>query len=303
MSVSSFALFQTLLNGALLGCLFGTIALGLSVKWGYLGVADFFHLSLTLLGAYVTYSLVSEQLWDPFLTLVVTVPASFLIGVGVQWMLLILKADAFTSLLISFALFIITESAVSMIWSPDLLNLRPMLADNFTTSIRLPGPLAKLAMQPVDLLAVICAMLLVGVSAFALSRTRSGRAIHAMRQDGEIARTLGVKVVPLTLAVSGFAATTAAVAGMVVALRMPLSPALPLQWIGVVVVATLLGGLGRPIGALVAAVMIMMVQNAWSLWFSPQWSPTVVFGVFFVFLATQPGLRLARESLTVRRIA
>ncbi len=49
MSVSSMALAQTLLNGALLGCLFGSIALGLSVKWGHLGVADFFHLSLTLL--------------------------------------------------------------------------------------------------------------------------------------------------------------------------------------------------------------------------------------------------------------
>lgn len=303
MSVSSFALAQTLLNGALLGCLFGSIALGLSVKWGHLGVADFFHLSLTLLGAYITYSLVSEQLWDPFLTLVVTVPVFFLIGVGVQWVFLVLKAEAFTSLLITFALFIVTESAVSMIWSPDLLNLRPILADSFTTSIRLPEPLPQLAIQPVDLLALVCAVVMVGLSAFALRRTRAGRAVQAMRQDGEIAQTLGVRVVPLTLAVSGLAASTAAVAGMVVSLRMPLSPSLPLQWIGVVVVATMLGGLGRPLGALIAAIAVGMIQNAWSLWFPPQWSPAVVFGVLFLFLAAQPALRMVRDANGARRLA
>lgn len=303
MSVSSMALAQTLLNGALLGCLFGSIALGLSVKWGHLGVADFFHLSLTLLGAYVTYSLVSERLWDPFLTLVVTVPVFFLIGVGVQWLFLVLKAEAFTSLLITFALFMVTESAVSKIWSPDLLNLRPMLSDGFTTSIRLPEPLPQLSVQPIDLLALGCAVVMVGVAAYALGHTRSGRAVRAMRQDGEIAQTLGVRVVPLTLAVSGLAAATAAVAGMVVALRMPLSPSLPLQWIGVVVVATMLGGLGRPVGALVAAIAVMMIQNAWSLWFPPQWSPAVAFGVLFLVLAAQPATRLVRESLTARRLA
>lgn len=303
MSVSSFALAQTLLNGALLGCLFGSIALGLSVKWGHLGVADFFHLSLTLLGAYITYSLVSEQLWDPFLTLVVTVPVFFFVGVAVQWLLLVLKAEPFTTLLITFALFIVTESVASMVWSPDLLNLRPLLSDSFTTSIRLPEPLPQLAVQPVDLLALVCAVLMVGVSAWALRRTRAGRAVQAMRQDAEIAQTLGVRVIPITLAVSGLAASTAAVAGMVVSLRMPLSPTLPLQWIGVVVVATMLGGLGRPLGALVAAVVLMMIQNAWSLWFPPQWAPAVTFGVLFLFLAAQPITRFVSETTASRRLA
>jgi branched-chain amino acid transport system permease protein len=71
----------------------------------------------------------------------------------------------------------------------------------------------------------------------------------------------------------------------------------------VVVVATMLGGLGRPIGALVAAVVVMMIQNAWSLWFPPQWSPAVAFGVLFLYLAGQPALRIVRESMTARRLA
>lgn len=303
MSVSSLALAQTLLNGALLGCLFGSITLGLSVKWGHLGVPDFFHLSLTLLGAYITYSLVSEQLWDPFLTLLVTLPVFFVAGVGVQWLFLVLKAEAFTTLLITFALFIVTESVVSMIWSPDLLNLRPLLSDGFTTSIRLPDPLPQLAIQPVDLLALVCAVLMVGTSAWTLRRTRAGRAVQAMRQDAEVAQTFGVRVIPFSLAVSGLAASTAAVVGMVVSLRMPLSPTLPLHWIGIVVVATMLGGLGRPLGGLIAAVVLMMIQNAWSLYFPPQWAPAVTFGVLFLFLAGQPITRNVREMTVSRRLA
>jgi len=301
MSVSTLALAQTLLNGVFLGCLFGTIALGLTMKWGHLGVPDFFHLSLTLLGAYLTYTLVTELLWSPFLTLVVTIPVFFLLGVAVQWFFHIIKAEAFTSLLLTFALFIVTESVVSMIWSPDLLSLRRWLSDDLTQSAKV----GDLSVAPIDLVALVVALLLVGASAYALHRTRWGRAVQAMRQDGQVAEAFGVQIVPIALVMSGLAAGSAAAAGMVVALKMPLTPGLPLHWIGVVVVASLLGGLGRPLGALVAAIMLMMIQNAWSLWFPPQWAPAVTFGLLFAFLALQPVVRMVRDRFTsgVARVA
>ncbi|WP_331772854.1 branched-chain amino acid ABC transporter permease (plasmid) [Embleya sp. NBC_00888] len=299
MSFSVIALVQTLLNGALLGCLFGTIALGMTIKWGYLGVADFFHLSLTLLGAYATYTLVTELRLDPFLSIALTVPLFFLVGVGVQRVFHLLNADPFTMLLLTFALFIVVQSTVSLVWSPDLLSLRPYLPDSFTGSLRLPGPF-KLVVAPVDLVALAWAVGLVGATAYTLRRTRWGRALKAMRQDPAIAETLGVRVLPVALVVSGLAAATAALAGMVLALRMPLSPTLPLNWIGIVVVATLLGRLGNPLGALIAAAVLMMAQNAWSLWFPPQWAPAVTYGILFALLAAQPLARVARERLTSR---
>lgn len=294
MSISTLALAQTLLNAVFLGCLFGTIALGLTMKWGHLGVPDFFHLSLTLLGAYVTYTLVTEMLWSPFLTLLVTVPTFFVLGVAVQWFFHVIKAEAFTSLLLTFALFIVTESVVSMIWSPDLLSLRGWLSEGMTQS----KPVGELYIAPIDLIAMAFAIVLVGASAFALHHTRWGRAVQAMRQDGQVAETFGVKILPIALMISGLAAASAAAAGMVVALKMPLTPGLPLHWIGIVVVATLLGGLGRPLGALVAAIALMVITNAWSLWFPPQWAPAVTFGMLFAFLAVQPLVRMARERFS-----
>ncbi|GLZ08409.1 branched-chain amino acid ABC transporter permease [Actinomadura sp. NBRC 104412] len=294
MAVSTLALVQTLLNGLFMGCLFGSIALGITMKWGHLGVPDFFHLSLTLLGAYLTYTLLTTQLWSPYLTLLVTMPAFFVIGVVVQYFLHVIKAQAFTSLLITFALFIVAEGAMSLIWSPDLLSMRSWLSDGLTRSIRV----GSLSVSPIDLVAAVVAVITVGASALALHRTRWGRAVQAMRQDAPIAETLGVRILPIALVVSGLAAASAAAAGMVVALKMPLSPGLPLNWVGTVVVAVLLGGLGRPLGALIAAIVLGMIQNAWSLYFPPEWSPAVTFGLLFAFLALQPLARLFRERMT-----
>ena len=294
MAVSTLSLAQTLLNGVFMGCLFGSIALGITMKWGHLGVPDFFHLSLTLLGAYLTYTLITEQLWSPYLTLLVTMPTFFVLGAVVQYFLHVIRAQAFTSLLITFALFIVAEGAVSLIWSPDLLSVRSYLSDGLTRSLKV-GPLS---VSPIDLVAAVVAVIVVGASAFALHRTRWGRAVQAMRQDAPIAETLGVRILPIALVLSGLAAASAAAAGMVVALKMPLSPGLPLNWVGTVVVAVLLGGLGRPLGALIAAILLMMVQNAWSLWFPPEWSPAVTFGLLFAFLALQPLARLFRERMS-----
>ncbi|GAA1318250.1 branched-chain amino acid ABC transporter permease [Leucobacter albus] len=301
MSGDTLALLQTLLNGALLGCLFGLIALGLTMKWGHLGVPDFFHLSLTLFSGYLTYTLVTGLLMNPFLTLLITVPAMFVIGVLTQWLFFTIKASAFTSLLLTFALFIVAESVMSVIWSPDMLSMRSWLDSSFTTAIRIPVGDKSLSVLPVDVMALVLALVLVLATWWMLKHTRWGRALQAMRQDAQIAEVLGVRILPITLIVSGLAAATAAVAGMVVVVRMPLTPGLAMNWIGVVIVATLLGGLGRPLGALIAAIVLMMVQNAWSLWFPPQWSPAVAFGLLFIYLALTPIIRIVRERVELRR--
>lgn len=301
MSGASLALVQTLFSGLLLGSLFGLIALGMTIKWGHLGVPDFFHLSLTLLSGYLTFTLVTGLLMNPFMTLLITVPVLFVIGVLTQWLFYVIKASSFTSLLLTFALFLVAESVMSVIWSPDLLSMRNWLDSSFTSAIRIPiGGGNSLTALPVDLIAFGLALTLVVAAWWLVKHTRWGRALQAMRQDPQIAQVFGIKILPLTLVVSGLAASTAAVAGMVMAMRTPLSPGLAMNWIGIVVVAALLGGLGRPIGGFVAAIVLMMVQNAWSLWFPPKWSPAVSFGLLFIFLAVQPIVRMIRDRMKLR---
>lgn len=295
MDVSGLALAQTLINGALLGCLFGSMAVGLTIKWGLLGIADFFHISLTLLGAYLTYTLVSTLAMHPLLTVLITAPCFFVVGLLTQVFFEKIRAELFTTLLITFGLFIVAESAMSLVWSADLLTMRQYLPPWMTDNVRLPG--GQLAVTVVDLMALVVAVLVVGLSWFMLYRTRNGRALKAMRHDRAIAQVFGVRLVPLAVVVSGLAAASTALTGLVVAVRMPINPQLPLHWLGIVVVSALLGGLGRPVGALVAAVVLMMIQNVWSLFFSPSWAPAIAFGVLGLYLALAPATELVRTQM------
>lgn len=301
MDAGTVALVQTLVNGALLGCLFGCIALGLTIKWGLLGVADFSHLSLTAIASYLTYTVATELALSPFAALLFTVPLFFLVGVLTQLGLLRIRAAVFTTLLITFGLFIAAESLISLIWSSDLLSLRQTLPDVLRQPLRLPAPLDRIAFLPVDLLSLLAAVLMVGATAYLLRRTRHGQALHAMHQDAPVAEVFGVRLVPLAVVVSGLAAASAAVSGSLVAVKLSLTPTLSASWLGIVVVSCLLGGLGRPVGALVAAVVLMMVQNAWSLYLSPTWAPAIAYGVLFAYLALAPLGRAAATRLRAAR--
>lgn len=300
MDASAFALVQTLVNGVFLGCLFGCIALGVTVKWGLLGVADFSHLSLVLVSAYVTYTIASQTDASPFLALAITVPVFFAIGVAMQYLLMKIKAQVFTTLLISFGLFIAAESAISLVWTSDIQSMRQFLPDALRTAIRLPEPFDRIALNPVDLLSLAAAVLMVGGAWYALRFSRHGRALNAMHQDRAVAEAFGVRTLLLSLVVSGLAASSAAVAGTLVAMKMPLTPHLATSWLGIVVVSCLLGGLGKPLGALIVAIVLLMIQNAWSLYLPPTWAPAIAYGVLFVYLAAEPLVRAARARLARR---
>lgn len=295
MSADQLVLLQTVLSGTLLGCLFGSMALGLTMKWGLLGIADFSHISLVLLGAYLTYTAMTDWGVGIGLVLLVMIPLFFVVGIATQWLFERFGVRDFMSLLVTFGLFIIIENVITLVWSADTLSLRPALPEVLSGSIRLP--LRGTFVLPAEVAAFATAVLLVGGVAWSLRRTAFGRSVHAMEQDPAMAEVFGVRLSRTSMAVSGLAAATAAVAGVVVALRMPLTPQLPLSWLGTVVVATLLGGLGRPLGALLAAIALMVIQNVWSLYLPPSWAPVTAFVILFLFLALQPAL----ASLRTRR--
>lgn len=280
-------LIQSALSGIMVGSLFGIIAMGLSLTWGILKIANFAHLSFALLGAYLSYSLITYGM-EPLLTLLVVVPILFIIGVGVQWLFETFKVTTFTSLLLTFGMFIVLENVITYIWSADTVTTRRVLPTVYRQAIRFPEPLDNFFVLPPDLLAFITAILLGGGIYWLLHRTQWGRAVRAMAEDPLIAQAYGVNYRREALLLSGLATATAGVAGVLIAIKMSLFPALPLTWIGVVVAAVILGGLGNPIGAIIAACALLTIQNIWSVQMQPSWAPLISFGLFIIYLIVQP---------------
>jgi branched-chain amino acid transport system permease protein len=273
---------QSVLSGIFIGGLYGLLGLGLSLSWGLLRLINLAYFALALLGAYLTYALASGLGIDPLLTLLLIVPAFFMIGVLLQALFARFEVGQFTSLLVTFGITVMIESLIQWIWTADFRRLETPYG---TTSLRV-GPLfVPLA----ELLALLTAVALAGLTWAWLSFTWVGKALRASAEDPQIAAAFGVNHRRLALLLAGIGAAGAGVAGVFVALVYTLSPAQIYAWIGVVFAAVIIGGLGNPLGPVVAGIVIGVTEAVTMAVTSPAWAPLVSFSLLILVLLLRPG--------------
>lgn len=268
---------QSILSGVFIGALYGLLGLGLSLSWGMLRQINLAHFALAFLGAYLTYQLSSVDGIDPLLTLALIAPGFFLIGIALDWLLTRFKVSPLNSLLVTFGLTVIVESLIQSIWTADFRRLESGYGSvKFKIAVfYLPLP---------GLLTLLMAILLSFGTWAALRYTDLGRAMRAAAEDKAMAAAFGVDVMLLERLLSGLAAASAGVAGVALALSYTLAPAEIYAWIGVVFAAVMIGGLGNPLGPLVAGVVIGVSEALTMAVAAPAWAPLVSFSLLILVL-------------------
>jgi branched-subunit amino acid ABC-type transport system permease component len=273
---------QSILSGIFIGGLYGLLGLGLSLSWGLLRLINLAYFALAYLGAYLTYALASGLGIDPLLTLLVIVPAFFVVGVLLQALFARFGVDQFTSLLVTFGITVAIESLIQWIWTADFRRLETPYG---TTSLRVGALYLPLA----ELLALLTAGTLAGLTWAWLRYTWVGKAMRASAEDPQMAAAFGVNHRRLGLLLAGLGAAYAGVAGAFVALVYTLSPAQIYAWIGVVFAAVIIGGLGNPLGPLVAGIVIGVSEAVTMAVTAPAWAPLVSFTLLLLVLLLRPG--------------
>src|SRR3972149_4065740 len=114
---------QSLLSGLFLGGLYGLVGLGLSLTWGMLKLINLTHFAFAFLGAYLTYQMATVFHVDPLLTLAITIPFFFILGVVLQAAFTRFGVNIVNSLLVTFGLAVIIESLIQGIWTADFRRL------------------------------------------------------------------------------------------------------------------------------------------------------------------------------------
>ena len=278
MTLPSFTLLgQSVLSGIFIGALYGLLGLGLSLSWGLLRQINLAHFALAFLGAYLTNQLASVGGMDPLLTLAIVAPCFFAFGVLMHWLFARFSVSPFNSLLVSFGLTVIIESLIQWIWTADYRRLESGYgAMKFKIgALYLPVP---------ELLTLAMAVALSLLTWAVLRYTDLGKAMRAAAEDAPIAAAFGVNERALSLILSGFAAALAGVAGLCLALSFTLAPSQIYAWIGVVFAAVMIGGLGNPIGPLVAGVVIGVSEAMTMALTAPTWAPLVSFSLLIAVL-------------------
>ena len=278
---SASLLAQSVLSGIFVGALYGLLGLGLSLSWGLLRLINLAHFGLAFLAAYLCYQLSLAHV-DPLLSLVLIVPLMFAIGVALHWVMARFDVTPFNSLLLTFGLTGILEALIQSIWTADFRKLEWAYGN-------VKWKLGGLYFPLPEVLTLVLAVALSFAVWAVLRYTDLGKAMRAAAEDPAVAAAFGVDQKRNSLLLAGTCSALVGVAGVCLALSFTLAPSQIYAWVGVVFAAVMLGGLGRPLGPLIAGTVIGVSEAVTMAVTAPSWAPIVSFTLLIVILVLRPG--------------
>jgi branched-chain amino acid transport system permease protein len=274
---------QILVNGILLGGLYGLMALGMALVWGVLNIVNLAHGSFIMLGGYVVYYLFTAVVIDPFLALPFGMLAMFIFGFLVQRHIvnLIVRSALLNTLLVTFGLDVIITYLAQLFFSADFRTINPNYAGSNVTLGGLVIPLVRLA-------AFLIAFFLAGVLWWLLNSTPLGRAIRATAQNLVAARLYGVNprmIYPVTF---GIGAALAGAAGGLYGMVAQLTPYIGAELTAKSFVIAIIGGLDNPFRVVLGGCVIGIAEAFGAVYFGSTYINVISFGLLVLILVIRP---------------
>ncbi len=282
---------QLAFYGLVLGSIIALGAIGVSLTFGILGFANFAHGDFMALGAYVAF-MVYVQLAFPFwlaVPLAMVVTAAVAVAIDRTLFRRFRTRPPVILLISSFGVALILRASIQLIWGPD--------TQLYETGLQLAQRWMGIRYQVRHLYIIGGAILLVIAVHLFLSRTKQGKAMRAMADNPTLARLSGIdteRVVVWTWIIGG---ALAAAAGIFLGMDTRLQPDMGWFILLAVFAAAILGGIGKPYGAIVGGYVIGMVMEFSTLFLPNQYTPVVPFAIMVVMLIVRPtGLFGGRSS-------
>jgi branched-chain amino acid transport system permease protein len=246
-----------LLNSVQYGLLLFMLAAGLTLIFGIMGVVNLAHGSFYMLGAYLAWSLAS--LTGSFtLAILLGTTLSVLFGLLLEWLLFrhFYQRDHLDQVLLTFGLIYVFEEIRSIVWGDDVHGVA--IPDLLSASI----PLTDTLSYPVYRLFIsgVCLALALGLYLL-ISKTRLGMKIRAGAFNHEMTEALGINIKLIHAVVFALGVGLATIAGMVAAPISSVYPNMGSQVLIMCFVVVVIGGIGSVRGALIAALLVGLVDT------------------------------------------
>ena len=239
------------------GLLLFMLAAGLTLIFGIMGVVNLAHGSFYMLGAYTAWSLSSLS---GSLTVAILGGAalSVLFGLALEWLLFrhFYQRDHLDQVLLTFGLIYIFEELRSILWGDDVhgVAIPELLSGSIPLTDNLSYPVYRL------FISAVCIALAVGLYLL-ISKTRLGMKIRAGAFNRDMAEALGVNIKLIHSVVFGLGVALATVAGMIAAPISSVYPNMGSQVLIMCFVVVVIGGIGSVRGALIAALLVGLVDT------------------------------------------
>jgi branched-chain amino acid transport system permease protein len=285
---------QAFVSGLLIGGVYGLVAMGLSLVFGVLDIINFAHGALMTIGIYASYLLFQNYGVDPYLSLLITVPLLFLVGMGIQRFAInpVMSAPVHNQLLLTLGIAIMIENLLLVMFTgtPRSIEL-PYARGSFDLGfITLDFPLkifGAVVSMP-KLIAFVMALVLATFLYLLIQRTWLGAAIRASAQQPEGAELVGIDNRRIYTITFGIGAAAAGAAGGLVMPFLFVSPTAGATFNIIAFIVVVLGGMGSIPGAIIGGLIIGLTQEMGQLFVAGSSKLLGVFVVFILVLLFRP---------------
>lgn len=277
-------------SGLISGLILFLVAAGLTLIFGVLGVVNFAHGSFYMVGAYLAYT-ISATTGSFTLAILGGTAGMMLAGAAFERLLLrrIYGANVMMQLLVCYAVILIVDDVVKIIWGPDF------IAMGMPEAFQVP-PLfvAGGIIPPFYLFLGAVALAVAILLSIVLEKTRIGKIIRAAAINPTMVSSLGVNTVLLYGLVMAVGAGLAGLAGALAAPVRAMTPGMGFSILIDSFVVTVIGGMGSIPGALVVAILLGLVQAFGAVGF-PLFTDQIFFIFMILILVLRPAGLLGRK--------
>ncbi len=280
-------LIQVIVLGLLTGGVYALMAVGLTLIFGVMRVINIAHGAFLVLSAYISYWLFTLYGVEPVLSVVLSVPVLFVIGVVFQRVALSrIKNEPGLVVLLTFALALVLEGVMAALWGTTGRSIRTWytgevwrLVLNEELTLRVPWIRAAGFVLAVIALAGLWLL---------LQRTDLGRAIRATIQNPSAAQLVGVNIATIQAMTFGLGLATVAAGGALFSVIWNFNASSHEEWISKMLSIIVLGGMGSMPGAFLAAIIMGVAESVAAVTMSSYISPIVFYLILFLTLIFRP---------------
>jgi branched-chain amino acid transport system permease protein len=285
------AFLGQLLLGLVNGAFYAMLSLGLAVIFGLLGVVNFAHGALYMLGAFVAWIMLDKFGINYWFALVLAPLAVGAFGVVIERLFLkhLYKLDPLYGLLLTFGLALIVEGVFRELYGasgqsypvPELLsgatNLGFMVLPNYRAWV------------------VLVSLVVCLGTWFIIERTSLGANLRAGTENAALVQAFGINVPMMVMLTYGAGAALAALAGVLAAPIIQVNPLMGSNLIIVVFAVVVIGGMGSILGSVITGLALGLVEGMTRV-FYPEASNIVVFVVMVLVLMVRPAGLFGKEA-------
>jgi branched-subunit amino acid ABC-type transport system permease component len=285
-----FGIFASIVDGVLVGAVYGLAAMGLTLIWGVMNVINLSHGAMIVAGMFGLYYLTDALGLPAYAALPPVLAGGFFIGFGLYWVAVhrMIGRPHLMSLLATFAVNMILIGLGTAVWGTVLFNV----------PVSLPGiSLHGYTFTGTHIMAAVLTVVIAGLLYLFLYHTRAGKAIRAVAANREAAELNGIPTTRVLALAFGLGVALACTSGALIATLFPFTVLSGDAYQLKSFVVTVLGGLGNPAGALFGGVALGLLEGLVTPFMPVSWTEIIEFVVFVAVLIAYPaGLFNFRRS-------